>query len=138
MIAGRVWLLPALNGAKKREGPPQRERERGYPPVPLSSRRVAGVKGRHAYENLQKLEVLKYSQQTCILPAFEEDGVYGCGPPHRSAQIILHESLVDDAFLSRSMQVVLREARNSRLKIGGPTSSPRAERSERLLRGELL
>jgi len=104
----------------------------------LAPARLAGVKGRHAYENLQKLDVLKYSQQTCILPAFEEDGVYGCGPPHRSAQIILHESLVDDAFLSRSMQVVLREARNSPLKIGGPISSPRAERSEKLLRGELL
>ncbi len=62
-VAGGVWLLPALipspRGGKKRKGPPQRD----YQPVPFTLRRETGLKGRHAYENVQKLEVLNYSRQ---------------------------------------------------------------------------
>ncbi|CAN0184368.1 unnamed protein product [Pylaiella littoralis] len=52
---------PAGDDAKKSKGPPVRE----YPAAPFTLRRVAGKSGRNAYENMQKLEVLKFSRQKC-------------------------------------------------------------------------
>lgn len=54
-------LLRPSGDAKKKKGPPSRE----YPPAPFTLRRVSGKSGRCAYENAQKLEVLKFSRLTC-------------------------------------------------------------------------
>ncbi|CAN0551455.1 unnamed protein product, partial [Ectocarpus sp. 12 AP-2014] len=51
---------PSSN-SKKRKGPPSRD----YPPAPFTLRRVSAKSGRSAYENVQKLEVLKYSRSKC-------------------------------------------------------------------------